>query len=393
MVAYGAVRGTLETGLTPVQVETDGTIPKVNAYGGQAEVGVYGNHSWKKSILGLDYRGDYRYNSRYKNFNGMNHALALDYQYQPTGRTQLLFREVAGSTNRAFGGFVAPVITDLQTQGLANNEVFDTRVYFMQTTGIVSHQTSARTTWNVGGDVFFVRRPDQALVSMNGYRALGAWDYRTNRRNSIGAIYTFIKYDYPRVYGGADIHGMALKFTRRATRNLDLLLLGGAYSIYAFGTQEVTLSPEVAAILGRPTGVEAYTRRTWIPQFEVTVRYTRERSRFTATATSGVNPGNGVYLTSRHDAASAGYSYAGIRRLSVGASAGYSRLRSRSLDLQNLEMFRAGIGSNYALTRLVNFSSQFDYRAYNAPGLRGREGFFVALGISVSPARIPLSIW
>jgi hypothetical protein len=48
---------------------------------------------------------------------------------------------------------------------------------------------------------------------------------------------------------------------------------------------------------------------------------------------------------------------------------------------------------NYALTRLVNLSSQFDYRTFDSPGLQGREGVAFTLGISVSGARIPLSIW
>src|SRR5262245_42875160 len=115
MVVYGAARATLETGLTPVAVLEDGSIPSVNAYGAQAEIGVYGNHTWRKSILGVDYRGDYRQNTRYKAYNGFNHALSLDYQYQLSNRTQLALRELAGSTNRAFGGFVAPVVTDLQS--------------------------------------------------------------------------------------------------------------------------------------------------------------------------------------------------------------------------------------------------------------------------------------
>jgi hypothetical protein len=41
----------------------------------------------------------------------------------------------------------------------------------------------------------------------------------------------------------------------------------------------------------------------------------------------------------------------------------------------------------------LNLSTQLDYRSFRTGGLAGREGFFVAIGLTVSPARIPVSIW
>jgi hypothetical protein len=121
--------------------------------------------------------------------------------------------------------------------------------------------------------------------------------------------------------------------------------------------------------------------------------YQGERSVLSAVYATGLSPGNGVYLSSQTDSVAVGYSYAGTRKLSFGATARYQILRSKALTADNLTTASAGAGMNYALTRLINLSSQFDYRTFDSPGLRGREGVAFTLGISVSGARIPLSIW
>jgi hypothetical protein len=177
------------------------------------------------------------------------------------------------------------------------------------------------------------------------------------------------------------------------SRNVDVNLSGGAVRLKSTGTDRVQLSPEVAALLGRTTGIEAFVRRTWIPQAAATVNYTLERSRFTVAYTTGVSPGNGVMLTSQRNSLSAGYSFSGVRKLSVGVSARYMEAISKAVDIEDMSTIGGGGGLNYALTRLINLSTQFDYRSFRTGGIRGREGIFLSFGLSVSPARIPLSIW
>ena len=108
---------------------------------------------------------------------------------------------------------------------------------------------------------------------------------------------------------------------------------------------------------------------------------------------SGISPGNGVYLTSQRNTVSLGYSFTGVRKLSLGLSARYSQLVSKASAERNLGLLGGGGGLDYALTRLINVSAQFDYRTFRSGGLQGREGAYLAIGLSVSPARIPLSIW
>jgi hypothetical protein len=393
IAVYGGLRGTAETGLTPVRLEDDGTIVKQTAYGIQAEIGAYGTHSWKRSILGLDYRGDYRRSTRRRTFNGVNQALSLDLQTQLNRRTAIIFRETGGTTNRAFGGFAASVASDLQSLNLANNEVFDSRSYFSQTTATVAYRQTARTTYIVSGDGFFVKRPDPRLVGVVGYRGSGAIEYRLNSRSTAGLAYNYVNFSFPRVHGGADAHGLAATFTRAVTRNLNLLFTGGVFRVESFGTQSIELSPEIAALLGQRTGFEAFNRKSWIPQIQTSANYTLERSRFSLAYVNGLSPGNGVYLTSQSRSVAAGYSFAGTRKLSLGASARHLRMKSESISIRDIRSSAAGGGVNYHLTSLLNLSSQIDYRTFRSPGLRGREGFAFVFGFTVSPSRIPLSIW
>ena len=109
--------------------------------------------------------------------------------------------------------------------------------------------------------------------------------------------------------------------------------------------------------------------------------------------TSGPGAGNGVYIASNQTSIHSGYSYAGFRKVSFGASAGYTQFNSLGLRLQNYTTFQAGGGANYKVARHLDLSLQVDQRNFNAPGVPGRSGVGIALGLSYSPASIPLSIW
>jgi hypothetical protein len=110
--------------------------------------------------------------------------------------------------------------------------------------------------------------------------------------------------------------------------------------------------------------------------------------------TSGPGAGNGVYTTSNQTSLHSGYSYAGFRKLSFGASAGYTKFDSLAVRVRrNYSTFQAGGGASYSLARHLNLSLQVDQRSFKAPGVPGRSGVGILLGLSYSPASIPLSIW
>lgn len=391
---YGALRGMYESGVIAPVLDERGELNGVTLQGVQAELGAYGAKSWRRSSIGLDYRGDYRKTSPdIKSYNGTNQALSLDYTYQPTARMQIFVREEGGTTNRAFGGFSAPAFVNQQNPGIPTNEVFDARVYFNQTTGGVSYRKSARTQFTAEGVGFFIKRT-HSLISVQGYEAGGSVIHQLSRSHSIGARYDFIRFEYPKVYGGSDIHMLSLLYNRRMNRAWSIKLEVGAYEANTVGTQLVQLSPEIAAILGRETGLEAFDRTVVKPRVEATSSLAFKRSSWSTMFTSGPGAGNGVYTTSNQTSIHSGYSYAGFRKLSFGASAGYTKFDSLAVRIRkNYTTFQAGGGANYKLARHLDLSLQVDQRHFSAPGVPGRSGVGIALGLAYSPASIPLSIW
>ena len=105
------------------------------------QFGAYGAKSWKKTSMGLDYRGDYRKYSQANRFSGVNQALALDFTYRPARRLTYFNRLTAGTTNRAFGAFSAPAFSDQDNFGVPLNEVYDSRANFAQVSGGVAYQS------------------------------------------------------------------------------------------------------------------------------------------------------------------------------------------------------------------------------------------------------------
>ena len=392
---YAALRGTYETGLFPVALTASGGAPNPNISGVQAELGLYGGHVWRRTSLGVDYRGDWRQtnNAAYKQYSGDNHALSVAFETRPSARWGFGLSQVAGTSNRAFGGFSAPAFSEFNRPGIPINEFFDSRVYFLQSSAGVTYAQSARLSYSVNGGVYAVRRVNLSLVSVNGYSVSGQSSYRLTRSDTISANYTYMALNFPRVFGNSKIHVIAGGYNRRLNRNWSLSTLLGVFAADTTGTEQVALSPEVAFILGRSTGFAAYHRVQWSPRYEGTVNYTLERSRFYVGASQGATPGNGVYLTTNQRIFSGGYSYTGLRRLSLGLSAGYSYSSSLAQDIPGYKTAQTGGGLNYKLLRHLDFTTQADYRHFSAPGLRGRSGNSLAIGLAYSPSEFPLAIW
>jgi hypothetical protein len=275
-----------------------------------------------------------------------------------------------------------------------NNELFDARSYFSQTNAGFTTRTSARVAYTFMGDYFFTKRPDARLVGVSGYRGAASVEYRFSARSAISVGYQHLQFQFRRAYGNSDLDGSVVNYTRQVNRNVNVSVFGGIIRVHTIGTQQVELSEEVAAILGRSRGVASFSRTDWVPQGGATATYAWERSRFTAQYTSAVTPGNGVFLTSQIQQASVGYSFTGIRRLSLGLSSRYSTMKSLSIStIGDQNTIGGGGGLNYALTGLLSLSTQFDYRSFRTGGIAGREGYSLAVGLAISGARVPLAIW
>jgi hypothetical protein len=391
---YGSVRGLYETGLVvPAVADDEGRLPTASGWGTLAEFGLYGGHDWRRTSIGIDYRGDYRYMPVRPRRDGTNHAVTLQLQNRLSRRGLLMLSATGGTTNRAFGAFAAPTFGDINRLGVPLSEVFDVRLYYAQTGAMYSYQKSARTSFGIGADGFFVKRENLSLINGQGYRGLGSVQHRLDRLTTINATYQFLRFEFPRVYSDANSHGVSAGINRRLGRDWEADAQGGIYLVSVTGIEQVTLSPEIAAILGRPVGQQAFSRSKRAPLIQATLARMFGHGRAYVSATSGIMPGNGIYLTTGRNTVSAGVSYAGIRRFSMGVSGGYSRQTSIGLELPGLSLWQVGGGGTYKLARNVSLMSQIDYRTFDTRAIQGRQGFVMSFGLALSPTPLPISIW
>jgi len=319
--------------------------------------------------------------------------LAFEYSRLLTRRLQLVFQETGGTTNRAFGSFVAPAFADVNRVGVPLNELFDVRMYYSQTNASVGWKQSARTSFSFGTQAFFIKRESNALVNSQGWAALASYRYRATRRTTVGVEYQYFAFNYPHVLSSSSANTVSLRYSRIMTKSLTFDLGVGIYRLDSTGTEVVQLSPAVAAILGRTTGAAAFRRASVSPNFDGTLQYVLDRGRLYVNVQNGVGMGNGVYLATTRSTANAGYSYTGIRKASVGISAGVSRISSASLDLRSYNTWQAGAGGSYKLYPHVHATAQVDYRTFGGSDVVGRHGYIATIGIGYVSSTIPLSIW
>ena len=389
---YAGINGTYYNGSIPIDTG-NGSAEQQVLYGGSVSGGLTGSRSWKNASIGIDYRGDYRRYSKHSYADGSEQAIDLQYTLQATRRIIFHVTVVGGTGTNANGGLITPTaILDPNLIGVPTNNIFDNRIYYLQTSVGMTYRISSRLGFTFSGDGFTVRRSSKALIGVNGYRASAQVTYRVSRRDQFGAGYNFTHFSYPRAFGASDLHSVSGNYGRKLRPGLDIAVSGGIFRIETLGAAQVTLSPEIAEILGQSTAYQSIYRVNYVPQYSATLTYVRGRSNFTSSVGAGVTPGNGVYLTSRSLNAGVGYSYSGIRKVTLSLSAGASQFSSVFQTLQHYRNYFGGGSISYTISRHISTSLQTDLRTFTING-KNRSGYSVSLGIYWSPTEIPIPSW
>jgi hypothetical protein len=385
-----------DTGILPVSVNQNGRITEVKGlFGVEGSVQAYGVHRWKRALLGLDYLGNYRYYNADTYYNGSDHRLALGYTFQQSRRIVYDFKGMAGTIMRAnsgLGGFYGSVPTDVFNPVTGN--LFDSRADFVQGGMDVTFVKSARTTFTMGGDGYAVYRQNKALVGVNGYTLRGSVQHRLSRTTTVGANYEHLHYDFPRAFGESNIDVYSGMYARSLGRLWTMNLSVGAFRAQTEGTQRVALDPAVAALVGTTTAIRAFFADTITPTGNIVFTRQGRQSVFSIRAARMVNPGNGVYLTSRADEGTFGYSYSGMRRWTFGLGVGGGRYSSIGLILQPYSIVSGNATVTYALTRWVHLTARYDrkHQDVNAAQFK-RDSGRISIGVMFSPGDLPLSLW
>ena len=233
-----------------------------------------------------------------------------------------------------------------------------------------------------------------ALTGLNGYDLHGSVEHRQTRRTTIGVSYQYSHYDFPRVFGEADVQVLQGTYATKLSRRWTFSLAGGVARTEVRGLESVTVDPVIAALTGITSTVRTFYRINKLPSVNATLGANFHRSSLTFAYQRGVNSGNGLYLTSRSESATATLSYTASRRMSLSLSGGYSTLGGLSQGLSTYSQWNAAAGANYNLGRGFQATARYGARQTDLDSYTyHRLGYSVSLGLTFSPGSIPISFW
>ena len=395
---FASAQANYDTGLTSLALDANGKPVTQSGSGMQATVGLTGTKKFRRSQVSLALNGGYRYVQTTSVSNGFNLIGILGGSHVLSRRVTLSSSNAAGSQVQSFSLALATIpalALDPVTNSLPINDLIDVRIGFWSNNSTLTYLFSPRLSISASGGFNGNKRTGRALASSTGISARGDIAYRLSRNQTLSADYTFTNYNFSNSYGNTAIHQAAISYSLALRRTWNLQLKAGGSLLQNEGLQQVTLDPFIAAILGRPTGVEAFYRENYLPSIQANITRTLGRSTLTGTYQRGVTPGNGILLTSRNTGYSASYRYTGIRDWTFGALASSNQL-DNLIGFQASSNIQSVLGSiGYRLRRDLQVSGTAGYRgnristgsAFNQRGMR------LTFNISYSPGDVPLALW
>jgi hypothetical protein len=395
---YLSVAATYNTGLAGIQVvNSQGDLANASSYGVTFSGGLSGSHSWRHTFLGVDYHASYSIYGQNSAYNQFNQALGMGLTHQFSRHVKFSLREALGWFSRSLPtvGLTPTVPFDPSQSVIPTTDFYDNRTIYSSTQADLIIQKSTRLSFDLGGGVFIDRRASSALYGLTGEGANGDVQYRLSRRSTIGAQYSFTHYSFNGILSSSFIHGAALTYGVRLSRTVEFTGYGGFMHLENSFIQSVPVDPSVAALLGYTYTTALFHNTYWVPNFSGRLSKTYSRGVAYVVGGETVDPGNGLFLTSRIASAAAGYGYTGLRRWSLGVVCSYSS----ALSIGNVIGSYGNLAASFNMSRSLGHSlsavtsyAANDYRSSNFTRYN-RLIYSASVGIGWSPGDVPLRIW
>jgi hypothetical protein len=328
---FANATGVYDTGMTPLALTSEGSLVKPGGLVGvEAGLGAYGKHTFRRSVLGLDYAGNFRHYPKFSTYDGSNQQLNLEYTLQKSRR--LLF-DFSGSVGTQSFGTAISTIGGFESIVDQSSLLFDNRTSYYQTAMHTRYALTQRTVMTMGGTQYSVHRKSSSLVGVNGYTLDGSLSHQIGRNTIIGVSYQHLHFDFPRAFGESDINSYTFNWARQFGRTWDLSLSAGAFTSEVQGVQNSALDPVIAALLGISTIRTVFYSEQVVPMGSLAVSKRFRRGSLEGQYARRVTPGNGVFLTSRQETIQGTYSYSSRQSWSFSAGVGQTKLESLGQNL------------------------------------------------------------
>lgn len=221
----------------------------------------------------------------------------------------------AGTFTRDFGlnGLSSTVPFDPTTTNIPTTDFFDNRTKYVSSVADLILQVHEHVSVDLGGGGAVVSRQSSALHGTAAANAHGDLQYRFSRHATIGASYTYFHFDFTRIFGATDVHGVAGAFALQITRLLEFTGYAGFARAESKFVQTVAVDPAIAALLGISKGTQVVHTIDYLPNVSGRLSQTFQRGVAYVSGGHTVVPGNGLFLTSYATTLLGGYTYTGIR--------------------------------------------------------------------------------
>jgi hypothetical protein len=379
--------GFYDTGMVPFAISKGSLVQPGGLSGVEANLGAYGRHRFRRSVLGLDYQGNFRHYNNTSAYDGSNQNLNLGYTLQKSKR--IVFDMMGTAGTQTYGTAFSPGPNSIVDSG---SMLFDNRTSYLQTNVDMSYLVGNSTVVTIGGTGYTVHRKANQLASVNGYNLTGSVRRQVGRRTTVGASYTHTHYDFSGTFGEADLNSYAAIFSQDFARTWKLSLTAGVYTSAVQGTQVSAVDPVIAALLGVSAVQTIFYRENLLPMGTISLEKSFRRSMFSIQASRLVNSGNGLYLASRMQSWSGGYSYTGRRRWSMSLNVGQSQMSALAQQLEDYRIITGTANLGFRLGGGVNLNAAYSRRHQDIENdIFKRDSSRISLGIFFQPGNIPIS--
>jgi hypothetical protein len=383
---------TYDTLLGGFRTDANGNLaPGGGSYGVEGGFSVTGQKRFRRAMLGISYTGGYNYFRTVTGFSGTNQALNLAYGRQLSRRVEMNWTNTASITNRILGNPLNQLGLGVDLVSVPVNELFDTRIYFLQSQMNVGYNFNSRWQVQLGGNGGAIRRQANSLADANIYGGSASLMYRWSRNTTIGGGYNYTAFNFGRSFGESGIHGLSINFAQNIGRSWQVSASISGQTIRTIGVRRVALDPVIAALLGSGSGVEAFDSRVRIGGYGLSIGRTYRRTNFALRADRTVVPGNGLMLTSVVNSQSVSAIYNAARKWNIVLGANRSKMTEIAGNTFGaFDVWGTQVGVSRNLTNEVSLNGTVEYRSFSlADSPLDRRGTRYLVGLSYSPTSLP----
>ncbi len=354
--------------------------------------GLRGMHSWRRMTLQLEYSGSYRDYSGQTVANGLNQFFTATLVSQLRRHLTLSIRQTGGILKQDLGSMLLQPAFLESSSTLAANEPFSNGLKLIDSIATVTYQKTRRLSFSGSIEGSLLRQDSLALIGTNSASITGDATYRLSNRASIGADYGFNHFSYT-TFGSADIQHVAMDYSWRATKSIDIALQAGLNHGTTLALALAPLDPSIAAILGTGTGIQIDQRSINSPLLNARVTKKWRRASTNLSYLRGISPGNGLVLTSQQQAITAGVQYSFTNRWSLSMQAGRTSM-AQLASVQSYNATNFGTSFSRLLRPGLQAVGRFSVLPLGTTALQGlnRTYYRAEFGFIFTPSQVPVSL-